>query len=356
MDRAIACFAAPLLAMVLPASAYAETTAFDPVVLAQVWATAWDQDLDPQADPAGYGDPEDDAGFRIRRARVGATGDLVAGLWYEVVFGVESPYDAWSARTEDVQLEDGVVGWRGDAFRVAAGQQKVPVSRERLMAAADLVFTERAVSTVHLAPERETGLAGTFSWEGLGVWAGVFNGSGSFLGEDDRGLMMALRADWAVENPADAYRTWGRVDRPTIGIGGDVLYDDDLSTRSVTWGADVLLRVSGLAVLLEGRTALIEPNRAETSDPEVLVDTRRVGALAQVGGSVGPLEPAIRASWFDDSRDVTDNGDVLEVLGGVTWHQAEDVGRLGAGWVHRAELGGRTLPNDTVRLWAQIRY
>ena len=37
----------------------------------QMWVTALDQDVDPLTDPASYGDPEDDPGFKIRRARLG---------------------------------------------------------------------------------------------------------------------------------------------------------------------------------------------------------------------------------------------------------------------------------------------
>ena len=39
-----------------------------PVGLLQVWGTVWDQDVEPSTDPASYGDPEDDIGFKVRRA------------------------------------------------------------------------------------------------------------------------------------------------------------------------------------------------------------------------------------------------------------------------------------------------
>src|SRR5512137_2715001 len=116
-SRAIALVAAlPVATFALPLTARADEPSFTPVALVQVWGTAWDQDLDAQADPAGYGDPEDDPGFRIRRARLGGTGEIGSGLWYAVVFGVSSPYDAWTAGTEDVQLVDGVLGWRDDTL------------------------------------------------------------------------------------------------------------------------------------------------------------------------------------------------------------------------------------------------
>ena len=34
-------------------------------MLVQVWGTVYDQDEDPMADPATYGDPEDDVGFKV---------------------------------------------------------------------------------------------------------------------------------------------------------------------------------------------------------------------------------------------------------------------------------------------------
>ena len=39
------------------------TTTLRPWVQVQTWATLMDQDRDLQADPASYGDPEDDVGF-----------------------------------------------------------------------------------------------------------------------------------------------------------------------------------------------------------------------------------------------------------------------------------------------------
>src|SRR6185436_13146066 len=58
----------------------------------QVWGTAWDMDEDEQADPATYGDPEDDVGFKLRRVRIGVDG--TQGVFdYVVTIGAESRYD-----------------------------------------------------------------------------------------------------------------------------------------------------------------------------------------------------------------------------------------------------------------------
>ena len=64
----------------------------------------WDQDLDPITDPAGYGDPEDDFGFKLRRARIGlvAKEDRVR---YDITMGFSSGFDAVDPPASDsIQL------------------------------------------------------------------------------------------------------------------------------------------------------------------------------------------------------------------------------------------------------------
>ena len=63
-----------------------------PTAQLQVWTTVWDQDQDPTADPAGYGDPENDPGFSIRRGRIGIEANAnIEGLFQ---MGIGAPYDA----------------------------------------------------------------------------------------------------------------------------------------------------------------------------------------------------------------------------------------------------------------------
>jgi hypothetical protein len=49
--------------------------------------------------------------------------------------------------------------------------------------------------------------------------------------------------------------------------------------------------------------------------------------------------------------DAEDNGDVADVMAGVTWNSKGANMRVGGGYVYRMELGGVTVSNDTVRLW-----
>jgi len=345
-----------LLALPSVAAASEDLPLFSPVMLGQIWVTAWDQDRDAQADPAGYGDPEDDPGFKIRRARVGAEGALGEGFDYRVVFGAQSPYDAWDERETDIGLVDAHVGWSRAGFSVTAGQQKVPYGREQLMSAGELLYTERAVASEHMAPSRETGLLAAYAWRGLGVQAGLFNGSGSFLGDDNLGFLSAGRLSYTLGDPGLAMATWGKVDHLVLSAGANGFYNDDLATGTLGLGGDLLLRVAGLAVLLEGHHASLTPTHTDVAAPDVLAGTRRLGLTGQVGYSLGVTEHAVRFSTFDDKLGVEDNGDVWEIYGGSALHLVDDHARIGLGYVHRHEMAGQTLPNDTIRLWVQGKY
>lgn len=346
------------LLLVRPAAADPKVPKPELTGLLQVWATAYDMDENPQADPAGYGDPEDDIGVKIRRARVGlkAENDVVR---YGLVIGTSSPYDALYGIGPDsgdgtISLIDGYVGVAPvKPLWVTAGMQKVPLSREALMSTAQLVFTDRAVSTEWLTPDRDLGvvLDGRFSVARVRV--GAFNGTGDITGDDNTGKLLSARVE-ADFGPAGTYRTWGAEKEMTFGVALDGYMDDDVATTTVGAGADLILRVSGVHVLAEGRMAKIQPTDTDVAEPEEVADTTRIGALAQVGYAAGPWEPAVRFSMFDDDRDATDNGDVMDLTAGLTWHGLEDALRLGGGYVLRLEQGGATTSNDTVRLWAQL--
>lgn len=117
------------LSSLLVNSAAAEDFAPEPTpyLLVQSYITLYDQDEDVLADPAGYGDPEDDVGFKIRRARAGFTGQSDV-LKYSIILGMSTPYDSLIAEPDaDIQIVDANVGVRplaGVPLWVTAGVQK----------------------------------------------------------------------------------------------------------------------------------------------------------------------------------------------------------------------------------------
>jgi len=328
-----------------------------PMVLIQSWATLSDQDQDQVADPGGYGDPEDDPGFKLRRVRMGFEGrnDQVK---YGVTAGMSSPYDVVEeaqGHDADLHLVDAYGGFSpADGLWIVGGVQKVPVSREALISSGNLTFTERAVSTAWLTPSRDLGAVVDGRWKAFRLRLGAFNGGGDLRGDNNPGKLLAARAEANI-GPGKTYRTHGKVDELTIGVGLDAWMNDDLSVKSSGLGGDAIIRFDGLALLVEARMNTLAPKEELVATPGVLSETQRQGILAQLGYSVGAFEPAVRFSTLDDDTNLEDAGDVSEILGGVTWHSDKDQVRAGAGYVVRNESGQNVVPNDTLRAWFQIK-
>jgi len=344
-----------MIASLLLLSGAAQAQALESTLLTQVWVTAFDQDVDPQADPAGYGDPEDDQGFKLRRARAGFAGKD-GDFSYGLVLGMSSGADGLAQSDGTVGIVDAYAGWQVHRhFQMTAGVQKVPFGREQLLSSGELVFQERAVTSNHIAPGRKLGLLASTGAHGADIQLGLFNGNGSILGDDNDGLMYAARVGYTLGSER-VDSTFGEVESLVVSLGTNLFYGQGTATDTVAYGADVLLRWRGLALLAEVHLASISPQDSTLDVPEVFAATDRQGALVQAGWTLGNLEPAIRAEIYDDDKSAEDNGDILKILAGVTAHFSEDRVRAGMAYVHRTELGGRNLANDTARLFFQMRY
>jgi hypothetical protein len=330
-----------------------------PYSMVQVWTTLYDQDENVLADPGGYGDPEDDMGFKIRRARAGFTGKNEI-LSYAVVLGMSSPYDiVIDNGNTDIGLVDANIGIKpmlGQNLWLHAGVQKIPVSREQIMSSSDLVLAERAASSVWMVPDRDAGVQMTYKAgkDGLKgqVNAGVYNGNHSILGDDNDGKLIAARAEM-VYGPANAYKTYGVVEGVTLGIAGDYFSNKDIATNTTGFGGDMILRVAGASVLGEFRSTKIIPTDTDLAESDVFAETNRMGYLVQVGYTLKNYEIATRYSTFDDNTTMDNAGDISALSTGITWHAPKDIIRSGVGYEMRMETGSDSIANDTVRVWFQ---
>jgi hypothetical protein len=326
----------------------------------QTWITLWDQDEDPQADPGGYGDPEHDPGFSIPRARLGFTGGW---RWVDfgLRFGTSVPYDTLQPNGPAVDLIDGwgrlTFDTRAGKTRLAFGQHTIPFSREQQVSSSDLVFQERAVSTVWLSPQRDLGATLSHNWRYLTASVGVYNGGGSRNGDVDPGVQVVARVEAQVGG--DSYRTNSR--HNTFGIGAAYLYNRTFVTTEQRVGVDLLARVAGVTLLAEGAMNFLTPDDDPTIlPPTVPENTQRWGGFAQLSYyrelPIGAIEPAVRFSYLDDARHLADNGDVGVLHGGLTWREPVPFVDVGAAYLHRMEFQGRSLKNDTVRMWVGLQY
>lgn len=334
----------------------------------QTWGTIFDQDENPQADPAGYGDPEDDPGFAINRARIGLGGQQ-GKLGWQLTMGYGRPFDAVMpvGIGSSFGLIDANGSYRFDigkgAITAAVGIQRLPFGRENQISAGELVFQERGVNANWLSPVREVGALGEWnSGFGLKVTAGVFNGNGDFEGDDNIGKMVVGRVEYAK---GDAYRTYGATSEKVFGIAVDALQNADVSTGTLTLGVDALARIQGFTLMVDAAQAKLTPRNTDIAPPEVLDGTTRLGFAAQLSwfaqtsasdaSVLSGIETAVRFATYDADTDQSDNGDVGILHAGATWRQVTPGLDVGAAYIHRQEFGGRAISNDTVRLTAQLR-
>lgn len=326
-----------------------------PVGLLQLWGTVYDQDQDVQADPTGVGDVEDDPGIKVKEMRFGLQ-DSNGPLIYRISVGVSSPYDGYEAGSEGVEVVDAVMGYQiAHWFALQAGMSKVPFSRDHIMGAADLTFQERGIGSEYIAPERAMGVVGIGMAKHAKVQLGLFNSSESLYGDDSKGKTLVLRAEGDI-GERDTYAFWGGPGRgAAVGVGGGGFWTDDISTRTFGANADLLFRVKGLAVMVDGAWSSISPLDTQVEAPGVLSDTTRTALTAQASYSFGIIEPSLRFSNYND----TGLGNYNQVMAGVVLHGGTNLAnydrfRVGAGYVLRLEE--QDIPNDTVRMWTQVRF
>ena len=332
-----------------------------PYLLVQSYVTLYDQDEDALADPAGYGDPEDDVGFKIRRARAGFTGQSNV-LKYSIILGMSTPYDNLiSHPDQDIQVVDANVGIRpllGTPLWVTAGVQKVPVSREQIMSSTDLPLATRAFSSVWMVPNRDTGIVARYKVGEKGskvlIHGGIFNGNESLFGDNNLGKSFVGRIDF-TSGSAATLKTYGVVDGVTFGFAGDVLHNIGIATDETTFGGDIILRTQGLAVLAEVRSSTLKPTDTTLDDPSVLSETSRLGYFAQAGYTVSNYEFTARYATYDDNVDASNAGDSAGIRGGLTWHSPGDNLRIGGGYQKSLESGSDEIANDSVVMWLQYQ-
>lgn len=337
----------------------------------QVWGTVLDQDATAQADPASYGDPELDPGFNIPRGRMGLFGSLPSGsdlfqAQWAVAVGVGSVTDVLRTPDNDVQLVDAygriLMGTNDMLTSLTVGQQKAPLSREQLMSSRHLVFQDRGIIGDWLSHGRDTG-ATLAQQVGFGENAqvaarlGAYNGNGSFLGDTDPGVALAGRLEFEL---GDSYRTWSPTLDSAIGVGVNAMSNPTLGTKRDILGGDVLARYKWITWMAEYATSGVEPGDSTLALPSVSEATRQSGLTTQLSVYVpfddsNGLEVAGRFATFDDAATYDDNGDVQLIDAGLTWRNPIEGIDVGAGYIHRVEVHGRTLPNDSVRVWLQAR-
>lgn len=333
------------------------------------------------ADDAGTGLGVEDgfsSSFSVRKARIEMNGTMYRKwLKYAITYELSETSGSNDSKFKDVYLQFA----KFDQANLMAGQFKVPFSMQELASDTRQQFVDRSITNV-FAPARDQGVTvtGTFlEKKRLGYAAGVFNGSGDAVRQDDQGLMVAGRVwfdpfgefklgEGTVDAGDDhqvhfglAYRT-GEVAR---GTDDDEIFEDPDDQSAFNFEA--AWRWNRLAATAE---YFLQTN--EFANPAVAPDLDQEGWHAQVAFAAIPqkLELGLRYALVDGDTDAS-NAQSTESRFGVNYYilkhnlklqadfvrlefEPEAIGRSNSSRLPAA--AGQDVTDNQIRIQAQLAF
>ena len=301
------------------------------------------------------GDAAEEAGFRMRRARlgVGATYKI-----FSIGLEVDLLESEGSALHEAFLAED--TKWTMASF----GLVKVPLARTALISSEDAAFTEYGFGTRGLAPTQQLGATvGGKVWGGrIRLNVGFFNGlqradtfTSGYLRIDPKegarfgGFAFAARLDidpLGVMSGGD--HDIGHSQKPLLGIGGGVLLNRAETIQGLTFAADLAFKYKGFAFLAEYLQDSSKPAEEPTQSTGLTAEVTRRAVLVQAGYAPikGWLDLGFRFEMVDENTEIEDEGDYFSLAGVVTGYFFEGYLKVQLFYQHRLERFGKVLEND----------
>lgn len=333
------------------------------------------------ADDAGTGLGVEDgysSSFSVRRARIEMKGTMYRKwLKYAITYELSETSGSNDSKFKDVYLQFA----KYDQANLMAGQYKAPFSMQELTSDSRQQFVDRAITNV-FAPARDAGLSVTGALlenKKLGYAAGIFNGSGDAVRQDDQGLMVVGRAwfdpfgefklgEGTIDAGDDhdlhfgvAYRT-GEVAR---GTDDDEIFEDPDDQSA--WNVEAAWRWNRLAAAAE---YFRQTN--EFANPSVAPDLDQEGWHAQVAIAAIPqkLEFGLRYAMVDGDTDAS-NAQATEARFGINYYILKNNLKLQADYVrldYEPSAPGRStdsrlpaavgadLTDNQIRIQAQLAF
>jgi len=207
-------------------------------------------------------------GFEIWDARVNVGGSigLVFDYWVEGAFETQS-FDTGTFGEDkngftllDARLTIPIIPELG----VSVGQFKTPFSREFTLYKSDIQFVERSQVVLALAPGRQVGLqlAGSALATRLWYGAGMFNGNGRTLSNDNNNFMWMGRVQFNTVGEIEFYEdlviqvganvAFSKDSAVEVGLAGDLgpppIDADAYEGDRLLWGFDAELSYRGFFI------------------------------------------------------------------------------------------------------------
>jgi hypothetical protein len=112
----------------------------------------------------------------INRARLTASGGVIEAVSWRI----QGEFRTGSTGTgrPSVSLQDAYLRYAPKSWALQIGQFKTPFAREYYTSIADIETADRSTAVDSLAPKRDIGIMGEYTYRMAHFWAGVFNGEG----------------------------------------------------------------------------------------------------------------------------------------------------------------------------------
>ena len=186
--------------------------------------------------------------FRLRRARIGMTGDFAEQFDFKIEGDFEQSDGINSGRT-DFSGTDIFINWHQfPAAQIKAGQYKAPFGMEQLTPDTSLLTIERTLPTGAITPERQIGVElwgkpFTNIWpeqkDLLTYYGGIFNGNGRNISNNDNNEFMYVGR--LESQPLKDFAGKGSF----LKLGGDVLYSRDNAGVNISQTLNLLVNADG---------------------------------------------------------------------------------------------------------------
>ncbi len=297
------------------------------------------------------GDMASNAGFRLRRARLGLEGRLGKSLGVLLAVNLV-PDDASVGAISDAKLTYAFAPW----LNVAVGTSKVPFSRSQLQSSRLLLGLERPVSVGMITPTHRLGASfeGHLFDNALTYVAAVMNGTEGFpLGNQFGGVLAGGRLEWTP---------WGHpepatVDAKGLSVGASYLHDEGPGVRKDAVNVDALFAIAGFSLQVEANYDRSSPTAAPTVLTGFNAPTQRLGAYVEGGYAFElftlPWQVTARGEWVDDNLALSDSGDQVVVSGGLNCEVVKGYARAQLQYVFKKERFGVERLNDVLALSVQ---
>lgn len=307
------------------------------------------------------GDMMQEAGFRLRRARFGVSGQLLKTVTFDLELNI------FDQERSGGPLHTAAMDWTPTPFfGVTLGVDKFLFSRGAIMSSRKLSHLDRAMVVYGMAPPETMGMIlHSEPWKDhlkiqLAVTNGLqrkpgfhqgFEGVGVTLGNRFERQAFAGRVDLEPLDKVgcgepDLHKTGSL----RLGLGGGGYYNHGKSIATHGYSGYLHLKAWGFHLFGEALFEHGEPQEKPTSTNIIQAEIDRMAFYGTVGYMVlaDRLGVSFRTEFLDDNKELDDEGDQLVLTGTLTWYQLGHYLKAQIEYQHRQELNGATIDNDAV--------